>query len=98
MGLGRCARASRVRCGEEGDSVQGSGRSGSGQRAEAVRWRKGTTLTGGSIGSARAARGGCGAMWINQPELYRLKYASPILRAPTCFKRYNPLACRVTSR
>jgi hypothetical protein len=39
-----------------------------------------------------------GYMWQNQPELYRLKYASPILRAPTCFKRYNPLAFRVTSR
>jgi hypothetical protein len=37
-------------------------------------------------------------VWQNQPELYQLKYASPILRAPTCFKRYNPLACRVTSR
>jgi hypothetical protein len=37
-------------------------------------------------------------MWQNQPELYRFKYASPLPRAPTCFKRYNPLACRVTSR
>jgi hypothetical protein len=37
-------------------------------------------------------------VWQNQPELDRLKYASPIPRAPTCFKRYNPLACRVTSR
>jgi hypothetical protein len=37
-------------------------------------------------------------LWQNQPELYRLKYASPLPRAPTCFKRYNPLACRVTSR
>jgi hypothetical protein len=37
-------------------------------------------------------------MWQNPPELYRLKYASPFLRAPACFKRYNPLACRVTSR
>jgi hypothetical protein len=37
-------------------------------------------------------------MWQNQPELYRLKYVSPFLRAPTCFKWYNPLACRVTSR
>jgi hypothetical protein len=37
-------------------------------------------------------------LWQNQPELYRLKYVSPLLRAPTCFKRYNPLACRVTSR
>jgi hypothetical protein len=37
-------------------------------------------------------------MWQNQPELYRLKYASQLPRATTCFKRYNPLACRVTSR
>jgi hypothetical protein len=37
-------------------------------------------------------------LWQNQLELHRLKYASPLLRAPTCFKRYNPLACRVTSR
>jgi hypothetical protein len=37
-------------------------------------------------------------LWLNQPELCRLKYASPLPRAPTCFKRYNPLACRVTSR
>jgi hypothetical protein len=37
-------------------------------------------------------------LWQNQPELYRLKYASPLPRAPTCFKRYNLLACRVTSR
>jgi hypothetical protein len=37
-------------------------------------------------------------VWQNQPKLYRLKYASPFLRAPTCFKRYNPLASRVTSR
>jgi hypothetical protein len=37
-------------------------------------------------------------VWQNQPELYRLKYASPFQRAPTYFKRYNPLACRVTSR
>jgi hypothetical protein len=36
-------------------------------------------------------------LWQNQPELHRLKYASPILRAPTYFKRCNPLACRVTS-
>jgi hypothetical protein len=36
-------------------------------------------------------------MWQNQPELHRLKYTSPLLRAPTCFKRYNSLACRVTS-
>jgi hypothetical protein len=36
-------------------------------------------------------------LWQNQPELYRLKYVSPFLRAPTCFKWYNPLACRVTS-
>jgi hypothetical protein len=31
-------------------------------------------------------------------ELYRLKYVSPFLRASTCFKRYNPLVFRVTSR
>jgi hypothetical protein len=37
-------------------------------------------------------------VWQNQPELHRLKYASPLQRAPTCFKRYNPLAFRVTSR
>jgi hypothetical protein len=37
-------------------------------------------------------------LWQNQPELYRLKYASSLQRAPTCFKRYNPLVCRVTSR
>jgi hypothetical protein len=37
-------------------------------------------------------------VWQNQIELYRLKYASPFLRAPTCFRQYNPLACRVTSR
>jgi hypothetical protein len=30
-------------------------------------------------------------LWQNQPELYQLKYASPLPRAPTCFKRYNPL-------
>jgi hypothetical protein len=37
-------------------------------------------------------------VWQNQPELYRLKYASPLPRAPTCLKWYKPLACRVTSR
>jgi hypothetical protein len=37
-------------------------------------------------------------LWQNKPELYRLKYASPLQRAPTYFKRYNPLACRVASR
>jgi hypothetical protein len=37
-------------------------------------------------------------LWQNQPELHRLKYVSPLLQAPTCFKRYNPLACRLTSR
>jgi hypothetical protein len=37
-------------------------------------------------------------VWQNQPELHRLKYASPLLRAPTYFKRYNPLACWVMSR
>jgi hypothetical protein len=41
---------------------------------------------------------GTQALWQNQSELYRLKYVSPFLRAPTCFKRYNLLACRVTSR
>jgi hypothetical protein len=53
----------------------------------------------------RRTRSACGRhagarrwLWQNQPELYRLKYASPLSRAPTCFKRYNPLACRVTSR
>jgi hypothetical protein len=30
-------------------------------------------------------------LWQNQPKLYRLKYASPLPRAPTYFKRYNPL-------
>jgi hypothetical protein len=39
-----------------------------------------------------------GKVWQNQPELHQLKYASPLLRATSCFKRYNPLACRVTSR
>jgi hypothetical protein len=37
-------------------------------------------------------------MWQNQPELHRLKYASPLSRAPTYFKRCNPLAYRVESR
>jgi hypothetical protein len=37
-------------------------------------------------------------LWQNQSELHRLKYASPLLRATSCFKRYNFLACRVTSR
>jgi hypothetical protein len=37
-------------------------------------------------------------MWQNQSELHRLKYASPLLRATSCFKWYNPLACRVSSR
>jgi hypothetical protein len=37
-------------------------------------------------------------LWQYQPELYQLKYASPLQRAPTYFKRYNPLACRVASR
>jgi hypothetical protein len=32
------------------------------------------------------------SLWQNH-----LKYASPFLKAPTCFKRFNPLACRVTS-
>jgi hypothetical protein len=30
-------------------------------------------------------------LWQNQPELHRLKYASPLLRATSCFKRYNPI-------
>jgi outer membrane biogenesis lipoprotein LolB len=37
-------------------------------------------------------------LWQNQPELYQLKYASPLQRAPTYFKWYNPLACWVASR
>jgi hypothetical protein len=37
-------------------------------------------------------------LWQNQSELHRLKYVSPLLRATSCFKRYNFLACRVTSR
>jgi hypothetical protein len=44
------------------------------------------------------AERGLALLWQNQPDLYRLKYASSLPRAPTCFKRYNPLACRVTSR
>jgi hypothetical protein len=47
VGRGRCAGASRVRCGEEGDSVQGSGRCGSGQRAESSASRKEKELTSG---------------------------------------------------
>jgi hypothetical protein len=39
-----------------------------------------------------------GYKWQNQPELHRLKYASPLSRAPMSFKRCNPLARRVTSR
>jgi hypothetical protein len=31
------------------------------------------------------------SLWQNQPELHRLKYASPLLRATSCFKRYNPI-------
>jgi hypothetical protein len=30
-------------------------------------------------------------VWQNQPELYRLKYASPLWSATSCFKRYNPI-------
>jgi hypothetical protein len=37
-------------------------------------------------------------VWQNQSELHRLKYASPLSRAPTYFKQCNPLACRVTSQ
>jgi hypothetical protein len=37
-------------------------------------------------------------MWQDQPEFHRLKYASPLTRAPTYFKQCNPSACRVTSR
>jgi hypothetical protein len=37
-------------------------------------------------------------VWQNQPELYRLKHASPLQRASTYFKRYNLLVCRVASR
>jgi hypothetical protein len=48
--------------------------------------------------SRQELNGGEGRVWQNQPELYRLKYAGPLPWAPTCFKRYNPLACRVTSR
>jgi hypothetical protein len=36
-------------------------------------------------------------VWQNQPEVHRLKYASPLLRAPTYFKLCNPLAYQVTS-
>jgi hypothetical protein len=32
------------------------------------------------------------------PELHRLKYASPLSRAPTYFKQCNPLGCRVSAR
>jgi hypothetical protein len=39
-----------------------------------------------------------GLLWQNQLELYRLTHASPFQRAPTYFKRYNPLVCRVASR
>jgi hypothetical protein len=48
------------------------------------------------VHSVQRAAGG--VLWQNQPELHRLKYASPLLRATSCFKWYNPLACRVTSR
>jgi hypothetical protein len=37
-------------------------------------------------------------LWQNQPELHRLKYVCPLLRAPTYFKWYNPLACWVMSQ
>jgi hypothetical protein len=37
-------------------------------------------------------------LWQNRLELHQLKYVSPLLRAPACFKLYNPLACRVTFR
>jgi hypothetical protein len=39
-----------------------------------------------------------GEVWQNQPEVYRLKHASPLQRAPTYFKRYIPLVYRVASR
>jgi hypothetical protein len=32
------------------------------------------------------------------PELHRLKYASPLSRAPTYFKWCNPLVCQVSAR
>jgi hypothetical protein len=32
------------------------------------------------------------------PELHRLKYASPLSKAPTYFKRCNPLVCRVSAQ
>jgi hypothetical protein len=32
------------------------------------------------------------------PELHRLKYASPLSRAPTYFRWCNPLVCRVSAR
>jgi hypothetical protein len=58
----------------------------------------GRSWSGGGRRWQSAVEGSRGAVWQNQPELYRLKYASPLMRAPTCFKRYNPLACRVTFR
>jgi hypothetical protein len=39
----------------------------------------------------KSRRGGPPAVWQNQPELHRLKYASPHRRATSYFKRYNTI-------
>jgi hypothetical protein len=51
---------------------------------------------GGREVEEKAKRPGRG-VWQNQPELYRLKHASPLQRPPMYFKRYNSLVCRVAS-
>jgi hypothetical protein len=60
-----------VRCGEEGDLVQGSGRYGSGHRAESSARRKKKELTGGPGVSAgdverRAGELGLGHRWAER--------------------------------
>jgi hypothetical protein len=50
--------------------------------------------THGHRGRAKVRRGGGargGDVWQNQPELYRLKYASPRRRATSYFKLYNTI-------
>jgi hypothetical protein len=72
-----------------------------GDEGKVVEKVQGLTADSGMTGIEEERLRGGGStkvLWQYQPELYRLKYMSPLQRAPTYFKRYNPLAYRVASR
>jgi hypothetical protein len=74
--------------GRGGAGCRGSG-AGPGRGGDARAAARTQAMLGDDVLCGRRRKGS--QLWQNQPELYRLKYVSPLWRATSCFKRYDPI-------